>query len=70
MTRFSALTPPSATASASRSLVQPGSTSHLPIPMGPVVFAPSTAELPVRLRLNEQGPSLCGKTLDWVEAVA
>jgi hypothetical protein len=41
-----------------------------PLGMGPLVLATSTAELPVRYVSPDAARALCGKRLDWVEALS
>lgn len=38
--------------------------------LGPIAFAPSTADLPVSMVPADQAATLCGRSLDWVEALA
>lgn len=38
--------------------------------LGPIAFAPSTADLPVSMVPADQAAMLCGRSLDWVEALA
>lgn len=52
-----------------RSLLAPGSTSHLPFGMGPVVLSTQTDSVPVRYTTPAHAASLCRLNLDWAEAV-
>jgi hypothetical protein len=48
--------------------LSPGS-GGAPFPMGPLILSRSTAELPVTYVQPSDARSLCGKSLDWIEAV-
>ncbi|MGD0166179.1 MAG: hypothetical protein ABSC51_02660 [Gaiellaceae bacterium] len=49
---------------------RPGADSVPVYPLGPLVLARETAARPVELVAPEDARSLCGRTLDWVEAVS
>lgn len=49
--------------------LRPGADSVPVYPMGPLVLATETAARPVEWVAPANAPSLCGRTLDWVEAV-
>jgi hypothetical protein len=51
------------------SILHPGSAAHLAYPAGPLVLSTTTAELPVRTLNPAAARSLCGRRLDWLEAV-
>ena len=51
------------------SILHPGSAAQLPYPAGPLVLSTTTAELPVRYAKPSAARSLCGRSLDWIEAV-
>jgi hypothetical protein len=48
--------------------LSPGS-GGAPLPLGPLVLSRSTDELPVRYVQPSNALSLCGQSLDWVEAI-
>jgi len=52
------------------SIFHPGSAAQLAYPAGPLVLSTTTAELPVRYAKPSAARSLCGRRLDWLEAVA
>ena len=49
--------------------LHPGSRGR-PQPLGPLALATATADLPVTYVAASQADSLCGRRLDWVEAVS
>ncbi len=51
------------------SILHPGSAARLAYPVGPLVLSTTTAELPVRYTNPSAARSLCGRRLDWLEAV-
>ncbi|HEX7525086.1 MAG TPA: hypothetical protein VF327_02205, partial [Gaiellaceae bacterium] len=51
------------------SILHPGSAARLAYPVGPLVLSTTTAELPVRFLKPAAARSLCGRSLDWLEAV-
>ena len=51
------------------SILHPGSAAQLAYPVGPLVLSTTTAELPVRYANASTARSLCGRRLDWLEAV-
>lgn len=51
------------------SILHPGSAAQLVYPSGPLVLGTTTAELPVRYARPSAARSLCGRRLDWLEAV-
>ena len=51
------------------SIFHPGSAAQLAYPAGPLVLSTTTAELPVRHLKPSAARSLCGRRLDWLEAV-
>ncbi len=51
------------------SRLTPGS-GGLPLGMGPLMLSTTTADLPVAYVTPARANSLCGKQLDWLEAVA
>jgi hypothetical protein len=50
-------------------VLHPGSAARLAFPAGPLVLSTTTAELPVRHLKLSAARSLCGRRLDWLEAV-
>lgn len=51
------------------SIVHPGSAARLAYPVGPLVLSATTAALPVHRLEPAAARSLCGRSLDWLEAV-
>ena len=50
-------------------IVTPGSPVPIPFPIGPLDLSRATADLPVTYLPASRARSLCGKSLDWVEAL-
>ena len=50
--------------------LRPGSGGPVYFPLGPLVLGRDTADLPVTTVQPADARSLCGKSLDWVEAIA
>ncbi len=48
--------------------LHPGSDGE-PLPLGPLVVSPVTAELAITYVQPRRAPSLCGRRLDWIEAL-
>jgi hypothetical protein len=49
--------------------LHPGSSGNPPFGTGPVVLSRATAALPVMYLPVARARSLCGKRLDWIEAI-
>jgi hypothetical protein len=52
------------------SILHPGSAAQLAYPAGPLVLSTTTAELPVHTLEPAAARSLCGRRLDWLEAIS
>ena len=49
--------------------VRPGSGGIPPFGVGPIVLSPETEDAPVTYVAPANAATLCGKSLDWVEAL-
>ncbi|MEI8104761.1 MAG: hypothetical protein WCH31_02820 [Actinomycetes bacterium] len=52
-----------------RPLLQPGSRATLSDAMGPIAFSETGHDTPVRYLAPAKASALCGRSLDWIEAV-
>jgi hypothetical protein len=50
-------------------IVTAGSPISVPFPIGPLDLSRATANVPITFVAPRDARSLCGKTLDWVEAL-
>jgi hypothetical protein len=49
--------------------LRPGSGGTPPFGVGPIGISSSTGDTPVRFVRPERARTLCGKSLDWIEAL-